>query len=191
MGRRWGYCFDRLDSPEDFMSAQPVRTVQVKPGETFNPDDDFPFRLQLKPGESVRLFADYAEESFETVELQEFHEGVGMTDEELQFAKDHGWIEGNGLVIGGETFRKLSRPIVYVFVYDGIPYYVGMSKQGIIRPCAREHAAAKLREVAEEVRIYPCQSESAAKMLEAFLIGKWKPAWNAVNGTPVPVEVPR
>ena len=51
------------------MSAQlvPVRSVQLKPGETISPGGDVPSRLQLKPGESVRLFADYAEESFETL----------------------------------------------------------------------------------------------------------------------------
>lgn len=91
-------------------------------------------------------------------------------------------VEGAGQSFKGDDFRMLCKPCVYMFMKNGLPIYVGMSRNGISRPASRAHAQAEhARSECDEVKIYPCVSEDAARNLEEMLIAKTQPPHN-VNG---------
>jgi excinuclease UvrABC nuclease subunit len=84
----------------------------------------------------------------------------------------------SGQRFNGEDFRMLLKPCVYLFMKDGSPLYIGMSKNGIARPAGANHRQFAAREECDEVLIYPCNSERDAKYLEELLICKTKPKYN-------------
>lgn len=67
---------------------------------------------------------------------------------------------------------------------EGLPIYVGMSRNGIGRPSARNHhKAATARAECDQVLVYVCRSIDAAYELESILIGKTSPKHNQAKLT--------
>src|SRR6266852_4384829 len=91
-------------------------------------------------------------------------------------------IKGAGQKFVGSDFRQLRKPGVYVFMLGGLPLYVGQGKMLLRRIGSNHHQALKAIELADEVLLYPCISESAAIELEIILIGKLKPKFNVNRG---------
>lgn len=88
-------------------------------------------------------------------------------------------IPNTGQRFTGADFRMLTKPCVYIFLQDGSPLYIGMSRNGIGRPAQPGHAQAdKARAECDEVLIYPCNNVRDAMYLEDLLICKTQPKYN-------------
>lgn len=134
--------------------------------------------FKLKPGESMRLIAASVEDGFYKGHVSTVREVRGMSPEEFDFAITQGWMEGHGTCLSGDVFEKMAGPLVYAFSLDCMPIYVGLSRNGISRPCSPKHHASYARSIADEVRLYFCKTPAAAHALEAFLVSKWQPLYN-------------
>lgn len=87
-------------------------------------------------------------------------------------------VGGAGQRFKGNDFRDLRKPGVYVFLQNGLPLYVGMSKMLLGRVGHKHRQAERAINECDEVLLYPCVSEEAAKELETLLIGKLHPKYN-------------
>lgn len=87
-----------------------------------------------------------------------------------------------GIEFKGDVFRSLCGPLVYVLLGDeDLPLYIGMSSNGLSRPCDPRHGALKARSICTSVLIYACKSVYQATALERFLIRKLNPQYNIQN----------
>lgn len=83
-----------------------------------------------------------------------------------------------GMSFPMNDLRLLDGPVVYAYMLDGVPLYVGSSVDGLKRVCSVRHHRVKVRGEADECRIWPCLSVAAARELEGILIEKLKPQYN-------------
>lgn len=88
-------------------------------------------------------------------------------------------IPDSGQSFKGDDFRMLCKPCVYMFMQDGVPIYIGMSRRGLQRITLKVHReAGRAREECDEVRIFPCVNAKKAFKLEAIMIGTCQPKYN-------------
>ena len=87
-------------------------------------------------------------------------------------------IEDSGAEFTGDAFRLFCGPIVYLFLRDGKPLYIGMSSAGLSRPGGRVHHKAAARDQADQVKTWSCRTVRDARKLEAILIHQLKPSMN-------------
>jgi hypothetical protein len=89
-----------------------------------------------------------------------------------------------GCEFTGDVFRMLSGPVVYLFLCDRVPMYVGMSAHGLSRVNHFDRAGRKRDDAqarCDKVQVWPCRSAKCAKQLEAILIDQLKPQCNATG----------
>jgi excinuclease UvrABC nuclease subunit len=84
-------------------------------------------------------------------------------------------------ILTREHLRFLTQPCVYKFAKEGEVLYVGMSKKGILRVLCNEHHARKARDLADEILIEWCRSESAARTVQQREIRIYKPPYNVLT----------
>lgn len=92
-------------------------------------------------------------------------------------------VADSGISFDASTFRQLTGPIVYAFIRDGVPVYIGMSRHGIGRPSAPMHHKMGSRRGKgavqyDSVFIWSCPDRDAAVTLERLLIERLRPAHN-------------
>lgn len=75
-----------------------------------------------------------------------------------------------------EDVRNLMRPCVYLFWLGSVVQYVGMSRNGIIRPLSPDHPSAGFASDKLEILWQP--DEETARMVEGQLIWKYSPQFN-------------
>lgn len=94
-------------------------------------------------------------------------------------------VRDSGHRFTGEDFRSLLNPCVYLFMLNGLPLYIGVSKHGITRASdQRHHMHFKARLECDEVLIYQCNSSSDALELETIMIRHLHPKYNRVKNLP-------
>ena len=140
------------------------------------------FSHAAKPGEALIItFKSAEDEYFNEVQVQSVEQCCrGLSKEELDYCMEQDWIT-DGVVISASAFRRLDSPLVYVFLRDSLPLYVGMSKYGISRPKSKRHGASGARDQSDEVRLYFCRDAKHAHVLEAYLISKFQPPYNGTG----------
>lgn len=87
-------------------------------------------------------------------------------------------VADSGISFEARAFEKLCGPIVYLFMKRGQPLYIGMSKRGLARPGSHLHHRAETISVSDEVMVWGCPTEQAARELESLLIGALNPLLN-------------
>ena len=87
-------------------------------------------------------------------------------------------LSSGGVRFEGEDFRRLCRPLVYMFLKDGVSLYIGFSAGGLARPSQRRHHAKIARDEADELLIWPTRTKADAKELESILIFVMRPKYN-------------
>ena len=88
-------------------------------------------------------------------------------------------VPNGGSRFSGDDFRLMGGPIVYCFLRQNTPLYVGMSKAGLSRPGARVHKQAETaRRECDEVLIFPVRNAADASKLERLLISVFRPEYN-------------
>lgn len=156
---------------EDMSETQ--ETVKV------HTENDQPFSFKAVPGEAVVITFKSAEDRyFKKVEIEAVSTFIrGLTEEEFNFCTEQDWIT-DGVVLDAGVFRRLNTPLVYVFLKDQLPLYVGLSTKGIARPYTKNHGAAQARAICHDVRVYFCREVRHAHALESYLIAKFQPPYN-------------
>jgi excinuclease UvrABC nuclease subunit len=74
--------------------------------------------------------------------------------------------------------ENFTSPMVYVFSVGALALYVGMSKNGISRPFEPTHHAKKVRQEADSLDLYLCDSKEEAAVLQLALIHRLNPKYN-------------
>jgi hypothetical protein len=87
-------------------------------------------------------------------------------------------LPSGGVRFDGEEFRRLCRPLVYMFLKDNTPLYIGFSAAGLARPSQNAHHAKRARQEADEILIWPTKTEADARELESILIFAMQPKYN-------------
>jgi len=87
-------------------------------------------------------------------------------------------LRGQGARFDGHHFRQWCGPLVYMFLLDGKPLYIGMSADGITRPASANHNAMEARNRCNEVLLWPTRTPEDAGHLEALLIHLLYPRHN-------------
>ncbi len=88
-------------------------------------------------------------------------------------------IPSAGASFTGTDFRTMMLPGVYLYLCHGLPLYVGSSRNCLTRSSCTNHAQSlSARAQADEVRLFPCRSLKAARVLERLLIARLQPAFN-------------
>ena len=79
------------------------------------------------------------------------------------------------------TFSKddFSSPIVYVYLENKVPLYVGFSRCGLLRPFHPAHNKREARKRANEIRITVFENEQDARRMESELIYRYAPEYNS------------
>jgi hypothetical protein len=137
------------------------------------------FHWTVEPGKCVLISVSAAEDkNFSKPNVESVEYVRGLTQDEFEFCQGQGWIT-SGVVLPADLFWKLDRPLVYVFLKNSLPLYVGMARAGLTRPLSKKHGAAIARANADEVRLYFCESPKHVHALEAYLISKFQPSENS------------
>lgn len=87
-------------------------------------------------------------------------------------------IDGSGAEFTGDAFRLFCGPIVYLFMREGKPLYIGMSSSGLARPGGRVHHKSLARDQADQVKTWSCRTTRDARKLESILIDQLRPPMN-------------
>jgi excinuclease UvrABC nuclease subunit len=103
-------------------------------------------------------------------------------DEEFtkRLARDVAALESE--TFSNEYLTQITRPCVYMFIKDGKPLYIGKGAHGLMRAAEPKHQRAKVRAIADEIRVLWCKKESHARDLERRLIAEHNPPF---NGAPI------
>lgn len=96
-------------------------------------------------------------------------------------------VRGTGASFRGADFRNMSGPGVYLFLKSGLPLYVGSSNAALSRAAQRNHRQEiRARRDCDQVLLYPCRDQVAAKVLEKVLIRNLKPQYNKTHKGELP-----
>ncbi len=83
--------------------------------------------------------------------------------------------------------RGMFGHVVYMFMENDTPVYVGRSKNGLSRPFGLNHKLRSLRSRLHEIRIFVCETHDEAVALERKLIKKLEPTYNNVRTDESPI----
>lgn len=88
-------------------------------------------------------------------------------------------VDGAGQQFDGKDFLALIGPGVYVFLFNGLPIYVGMSRDNLLgRASSNGHHQSAARSECDQVKLFPCKNWGAACDLEDYLIEIFQPKHN-------------